>query len=459
MSFEASQPQGNSRKIKPASQGLFGIDYDKITRETPTFISSQKRQKEALEKKDDDSGESSLQASDLMSGRTKASFVRKQDGKGFKIGSTSGRHGASATDASRTVNRGIIESKDTPVKTVTTARSTGKEASVAKKKDKKSKKEPEESDEEGDESEEEDRPTKEQKKKQKEEALGEVEVELTPEEVILAKRRRERLRDIQEKLRENRKVDPLDTRRHGLVCKLRNGHNLGVIRCQYARDGNHLLTGSYDRKAVVWDIKHQKIKRTYIGHSDMINDVQFSPDRKNTMVATASTDSTCRIWDKKSGKCKVTLSGEHRFAIYTLAWSSDGNQIATAGEDRNIVVWSLDMILKAKAQERRRKREEAISNPTDGAPDDGDDEDLLMEDDFVKNKMFGSPSNVHGKSSAFIYACWYSWISLKYFFCSCVAGHTGPIRRIVYFQKDTQIISCGDDSTIKFWQLNVSRGA
>lgn len=72
--------------------------------------------------------------------------------------------------------------------------------------------------------------------------------------------------EVAAKLRALAKVDPLTTRYFGLLCKLRDGHALGVYCAQYADDGNLVVSGSHDSTAICWDIAKQELKRTYRGH-------------------------------------------------------------------------------------------------------------------------------------------------------------------------------------------------
>src|SRR5206468_1649666 len=72
------------------------------------------------------------------------------------------------------------------------------------------------------------------------------------------------------------------------------------------------------------------------GHQGLIFGVAFSPDGQT--LATASFDNTVKLWDFATGKEKMTLKG-HTKPVYAVVYSHDGTLIATAGDDNSIRIW------------------------------------------------------------------------------------------------------------------------
>jgi guanine nucleotide-binding protein G(I)/G(S)/G(T) subunit beta-1 len=60
---------------------------------------------------------------------------------------------------------------------------------------------------------------------------------------------------------------------------------------------NRFVTGSADCTAKIWDVRGQKCTHTFAGHESDVNTVAFFPD--GYAIGTASTDSTCRIYDTR----------------------------------------------------------------------------------------------------------------------------------------------------------------
>ncbi|HMF15480.1 MAG TPA: hypothetical protein VKE94_24370, partial [Gemmataceae bacterium] len=59
---------------------------------------------------------------------------------------------------------------------------------------------------------------------------------------------------------------------------------------------------------------------------DRVHGLDFSPDGR--FLATASEDQTVRVWDVKTGK-EVVPSRGHRAAVFSVAFSPDGNRLVS----------------------------------------------------------------------------------------------------------------------------------
>jgi roadblock/LC7 domain-containing protein len=72
------------------------------------------------------------------------------------------------------------------------------------------------------------------------------------------------------------------------------------------------------------------------GHSDEVRAVVFSPDGQ--LVASASDDSTVRVWETATGHCRSVLDG-HSHKINAVVFSPDGQLVASASNDSSVRVW------------------------------------------------------------------------------------------------------------------------
>lgn len=93
----------------------------------------------------------------------------------------------------------------------------------------------------------------------------------------------------------------------------------------------------YRKEAILEkNVLPQKINYTLSGHTDKVWSVAFSPDSK--LLASASYDSTVRIWSVINGKELKILTG-HTGTVLTVAYSPDGKFLASGGIDKAIKIW------------------------------------------------------------------------------------------------------------------------
>ena len=81
-------------------------------------------------------------------------------------------------------------------------------------------------------------------------------------------------------------------------------------------------------------------------HSKEIYTIKWSPTgpstnnpNMNLILASASFDSTVRLWDVERGICIHTLT-KHTEPVYSVAFSPDGKYLASGSFDKCVHIWS-----------------------------------------------------------------------------------------------------------------------
>jgi WD40 repeat protein len=74
----------------------------------------------------------------------------------------------------------------------------------------------------------------------------------------------------------------------------------------------------------------------YRGHAASVNALAWSPDGQR--IASASFDGTVHLWRALDGKEAFVYRG-HEDSVLTVAWSPDGQHLASAGRDDLVHVW------------------------------------------------------------------------------------------------------------------------
>ncbi len=120
------------------------------------------------------------------------------------------------------------------------------------------------------------------------------------------------------------------------------GHTLPVFSVAYAPSGDYLVSGSRDAQLKIWDCKSFELIHNIPAHLFAINSIAFHPTQP--YFATASMDKSIKIWGSDDFKLYKIISREkgfatHRLSINKIAWSADGNQLVSVGDDKLVMIW------------------------------------------------------------------------------------------------------------------------
>jgi len=97
------------------------------------------------------------------------------------------------------------------------------------------------------------------------------------------------------------------------------------------------LVGESDGKVEIYNTQDGKLTMTLDGHTQVANQVIFSPDAKT--IATGSNDNTIRLWDAQSGELLHTLEG-HQARVNRLAFSPDSTWLVSGADDNTLKRWN-----------------------------------------------------------------------------------------------------------------------
>lgn len=114
------------------------------------------------------------------------------------------------------------------------------------------------------------------------------------------------------------------------------GHNGRLYDVDFSPDGKYVVTASADRTARVWELQSGSRKSILQGHNGHVFCASFSPNSKR--IVTASGDNSARIWQASSGNQIRALNG-HTQQVLAACFSPDGQLVATGSEDGTVKIW------------------------------------------------------------------------------------------------------------------------
>uniref|UniRef100_A0A0A1XR11 F-box-like/WD repeat-containing protein ebi n=1 Tax=Zeugodacus cucurbitae TaxID=28588 RepID=A0A0A1XR11_ZEUCU len=124
------------------------------------------------------------------------------------------------------------------------------------------------------------------------------------------------------------------------------GHTNEVNAIKWCPQGHLLASCSDDMTLKIWSMKQDKCCHDLQAHNKEIYTIKWSPTgpgtqnpNTNLILASASFDSTVRLWDVERGTCIHTLT-KHTEPVYSVAFSPDGKYLASGSFDKCVHIWS-----------------------------------------------------------------------------------------------------------------------
>ncbi|ORX86908.1 PFU-domain-containing protein [Anaeromyces robustus] len=195
----------------------------------------------------------------------------------------------------------------------------------------------------------------------------------------------------------------------------------GYVICLYYLKPNEqyqkglILSGGVDKTINVYEPGAIEPMYVLIGHDNTISSISSTPDGS---IISGSWDSTAKIW--KDWSCQYTLKG-HTLAIWAVLGLSN-NMTLTASADKSIKLWENDKCIHTFVGHSDCVRGLAS----------------ISDDKFVSCSNDGSLRiwDMEGNCLNELYS------------------HTAFVYCVKYNQATDEIISCGEDRTVKIWKDN-----
>ncbi|KAJ7966560.1 F-box-like/WD repeat-containing protein [Quillaja saponaria] len=126
-----------------------------------------------------------------------------------------------------------------------------------------------------------------------------------------------------------------------------SGHQGEVNAIKWDPTGSLLASCSDDYTAKIWSLKQDTYLHDLKEHIKEIYTIRWSPTGPSTnnpnqklVMASASFDSTIKLWDVELGRLLYSLNG-HRDPVYSVAFSPNSEYLASGSMDKCLHIWSM----------------------------------------------------------------------------------------------------------------------
>ncbi|MFO0888271.1 MAG: protein kinase [Isosphaeraceae bacterium] len=199
-------------------------------------------------------------------------------------------------------------------------------------------------------------------------------------------------------------------------------------------------------------------RKEVTGHKDAVNSLDWNPE--GTMLASASSDRTVRIWDSRSER-STELAG-HSGPVLDVIWSQDGRRLASADESGMVRIWDAEGHGRASCTipdgalhpMAWSPRETSLAIPgKDGVArvldHDGKEVNAIRTTSKEIASLTWSPDgkSLTVGSRAGEITLW----GLDGRPGPILQGHSGPVRRMAWSVDGSRLLSTSDDHTTRIW--------
>ncbi|GFZ45270.1 Lissencephaly-1 homolog [Saitozyma sp. JCM 24511] len=116
-------------------------------------------------------------------------------------------------------------------------------------------------------------------------------------------------------------------------------HRSPITRVAFHPTWTVVASASEDSTVKIWDWEGGEFERTVKGHTKAVMDVDFDP--KGALMVTCSSDLTIKLWDTANEYTNIKTLHGHDHSVSSVRFTPDGDTLVSASRDKTIRVWEV----------------------------------------------------------------------------------------------------------------------
>lgn len=198
------------------------------------------------------------------------------------------------------------------------------------------------------------------------------------------------------------------------------GHTSRIYDLAFSPDGKLLASASGDSTVRIWNIPEGNLNKVIQGHTSHVFSVDFRSDSQR--IVTAGGDRTARVWQVNSG-AEVAVFKGHTEEVLGAAFSPDGSRVASVGDDGTVRIW----------QAASGNETQLIQHGADG----------VFAVDFHPNGRLIAVGAANGELGI--------WNASNGNRTLRLTGHRRAVQKVGFNREGNRLVSSSADNTVKIW--------
>ncbi|KAH8100286.1 WD40-repeat-containing domain protein [Cristinia sonorae] len=212
------------------------------------------------------------------------------------------------------------------------------------------------------------------------------------------------------------------------------GHREAIRGLSFSPDDGRFATASDDSTIRIWDFEESREERVLTGHGWDVKCVEWHPSKG--LLVSGSKDNMIKFWDPRTGTVLSTLH-YHKNTVQALAWSPNGNMVASASRDQTVRVFDIRAMKEFRVLKGHKKEVCSVTwHPIHPVLVSGGSEGSILHWDLSSSSdpLPSQPASTHPGPRA-----------------TLSQAHDSNVWSLTFHPLGHILVSASNDHTTRFW--------